>query len=211
MDRDARDRFAPEGTRIEAVLNRARALGLIDENRANPARSKGHLDQLLPNPKKVGQRRGHHAAMPYADVPAFMATLKAASGAAARALMFAILCAARSGEVFGAKSDEIDLDAGMWTVPPHRMKMARPHRIPHSAPARRHAVGSRCAAFGPSAFAAGSLPSSGSSSISSPVAMRMTLTALPMTSAGRFSPLGPVGIGLIFLRDDVKTRSIQGS
>ncbi len=64
--------------RIEAVLNRARALGLIDENRANPARWKGHLDQLLPNPKKVGQRRGHHAAMPYADVPAFMATLKAA-------------------------------------------------------------------------------------------------------------------------------------
>ena len=58
--------------RIEAVLNRARALGLIDENRANPARWKGHLDQLLPNPKKVGQRRGHHAAMPYADVPAFI-------------------------------------------------------------------------------------------------------------------------------------------
>ncbi len=64
--------------RLEAVLNRARALGLIDENRANPARWKGHLDQLLPNPKKVGQRRGHHAAMPYSDVPAFMATLKAA-------------------------------------------------------------------------------------------------------------------------------------
>jgi Arm DNA-binding domain len=79
--------------RIEAVLNRARALGLIDENRANPARWKGHLDQLLPNPKKVGQRRGHHAAMRYAEVPAFVATLKAAPGVAARALMFTILCA----------------------------------------------------------------------------------------------------------------------
>jgi integrase len=121
--------------RIEAVLNRARALGLIDENRANPARWKGHLDQLLPNPKKIGQRRGHHAAMRYADVPAFMATLKAAPGAAARALMFAILCAARSGEVFGATWDEIHLDAGVWTVPPDRMKMGRQHRVPLSAPA----------------------------------------------------------------------------
>jgi len=108
---------------------------LIDENRANPARWRGHLDQLMPNPKKVGHRRGHHAAMPYADVPALMAALKATPGAAARALMFAILCAARSGEVFGATWDEIDLDAGVWTVPPDRMKMARPHRVPLSVPA----------------------------------------------------------------------------
>ncbi len=121
--------------RIEAVLNRARALNLIEENRANPARWKGHIDQLLPNPKKLGQRRGHHAAMRYADVPDFMATLKAAPGAAARALMFTILCAARSGEVFGATWDEIDLDAGVWTVPPDRMKAARSHRVPLSAPA----------------------------------------------------------------------------
>jgi hypothetical protein len=56
--------------RIEAVLNRARALGHIDEDRANPARWRGHLDQLLPNPLKSGKPRGHHAAMPYADVPA---------------------------------------------------------------------------------------------------------------------------------------------
>ena len=54
-------------------MNRARALGLIDADKANPARWKGHLDRLLPNPKKVGQRRGHHAAMPNFDVPAFMA------------------------------------------------------------------------------------------------------------------------------------------
>ncbi len=56
--------------------------------------------------------------MPYADIPRFTATLKAAPGAAAKALMFAILCAARSGEVFGATWDEIDLEAGVWTVPP---------------------------------------------------------------------------------------------
>jgi integrase len=128
-------RHQPPRGRIEAVLNSARALGLIDENRANPARWKGHLDQLLPNPKKVGQLRGHRAAMPYADIPAFMVRLKAAPDAAARELIFAILCAARWGEVFGATWNEIDLDAGVWAVPPDRMKMGRPHRVPLSAPA----------------------------------------------------------------------------
>jgi integrase len=121
--------------RIEAVLNRARVLDLIDVNRANPARWKGHLDQLLPNSRKVGQRRGHHAAMPYGDVPAFMVTLKAAPGSAAKALMFAVLCAARSGEAMGACWSEIDLDACVWTISPERMKTARPHRVPLSAPA----------------------------------------------------------------------------
>jgi integrase len=118
--------------RMEMVLNAARARGLIDENRANPARWKGHLDQLLANPKKTGARRGHHAAMPYADVPAFMAKLKQAQGAAAKALMFAILTAARSGEVLGATWDEIDLNAGVWTVPASRMKGGREHRVPLS-------------------------------------------------------------------------------
>jgi integrase len=89
---------------------------------------------LLPDPKKVGNRRGHYAAIPYDDVPPFMIALKAAPGVAVKALMFAILCAARSGEVFGAAWDEIDLDAGVWTVPPDRMKMARQHRVPLSAP-----------------------------------------------------------------------------
>jgi integrase len=122
--------------RIEAVLNRARALGLIGMDRANPARWKGHLDQLLPNPRRVGQRRGHHAAMPYADVPAFMSTLGAAPGTAAKALMFAILTAARSGEVFGATWGEVDLEAAVWTVPADRMKkMGRTRRVPLSAPA----------------------------------------------------------------------------
>jgi integrase len=121
--------------RIEAVLNRARALGLIDMDRANPARWKGHLDQLLPSPKKVGPRRGHHAAMPYTDLPAFMATLTVTPGVSARALTFAILCAARSGEVFGATWDEIDLEAAVWAIPADRMKSGRQHRVPLSAPA----------------------------------------------------------------------------
>jgi integrase len=121
--------------RIEAVLNRARALGLIDMDRANPARWKGHLDQLLPSPKKVGFRRGHHAAMPYGDLPAFMATLTTAPGVSARALLFGILCAARSGEVFGMTWAEVDLQAGVWAIPAERMKSGRPHRVPLSPPA----------------------------------------------------------------------------
>jgi integrase len=119
--------------RIEAVLNAARALGHIDDDKANPARWKGHLDQLLPNPKKVGER-GNYAAMPYADLPAFMAKLKDADGTAALALTFAIVTAARSGEVMGARWDEIDLKAGVWTVPKDRMKAKREHRVPFNAP-----------------------------------------------------------------------------
>lgn len=120
--------------RIEAVLNAARALDHIDADKANPARWKGHLDQLLPNPKTIGER-GNHAAMPYADVPAFMAKLKDAPGTAAKALAFAILTAARSGEVFKATWGEIDLEGGVWTVPKERMKAKREHRVPLNAPA----------------------------------------------------------------------------
>jgi integrase len=121
--------------RIEMVLNRARALDLIDENRANPARWKGHLDQLLPNPTKVNGGRGHHAAMPYADVPAFMAKLAEAPDTPSRALALAVLCAARRGEILGAKWDEIDFNSALWTVPPSRMKANKAHRVPLSAPA----------------------------------------------------------------------------
>jgi integrase len=119
--------------RIETILNAAKAQG--HRSGENPAAWRGHLAHLLPNPKKVGQRRGHHAAMRYDDVPAFMATLKAAPGEAAKALTFAILTAARSGEVFGATWDEINLDEGVWVAPPDRMKARREHRVPLSAPA----------------------------------------------------------------------------
>jgi integrase len=122
--------------RIEAVLNAARALGHINADRANPARWRGHLDHLLPNPLKTGKPRSHHAAMPYADVPAFMAKLKDAPGLATKALMFAILVAARSGEVRGMPWSEVDLDKAVWTVPPERMKKgSREHRVPLSEPA----------------------------------------------------------------------------
>lgn len=86
--------------RIEAVLDAAQALGHIDADRANPARWRGHLAKLLPNPDKIGER-GHLPAMPYADLPAFMAKLKQADGSAAKALMFTILTASRTTETLG--------------------------------------------------------------------------------------------------------------
>jgi integrase len=116
---------------IERVLDAARARGFIDENRANPARWRGHLDHLLPNPDKTG-KHGHHAAMRYADVPAFMARLKDAEGIAVNALALAVLTAARTNEVLSLQWDEVDLDAKVWTVPAERMKMGKAHDVPLS-------------------------------------------------------------------------------
>ncbi len=116
--------------RIEAVLDAARAMGFIGRNEANPARWRGHLDKLLPKRAKLS--RGHHAAMSYADVPAFLAGLRDRPAIAARALEFAILTAARSGEALAACWDEIDLDAKIWAVPAARTKAAREHRVPLS-------------------------------------------------------------------------------
>jgi integrase len=112
--------------RIERVLDAAKAQGLRSGD--NPARWRGHLDQLLPKRQKL--TRGHHAAMDYADLPAFIEHLQAREGSAARALEFAILTAARSGEVLGARSAEFDLGRGVWTVPATRMKAGREHRVP---------------------------------------------------------------------------------
>lgn len=112
--------------RIEKVLDAAKAQGLRFGE--NPARWRGHLDHLLPKQSKL--TRGHHAAMPYADVPTFVSDVRAREAVAARALEFAILTAARSGEVLGARWEEIDLDRGVWTVPPQRMKGGLEHRVP---------------------------------------------------------------------------------
>jgi integrase len=116
--------------RIETVLDAAKARGFIDRDASNPARWKGHLDKLLPKRGKLD--RGHHAAMPYADVPAFIAGLRERPAVAARALEFAILTATRTGEAMGARWDEFDLDACVWTVPADRTKPGREHRVPLS-------------------------------------------------------------------------------
>jgi integrase len=114
--------------RIETVLDAARAMGHIPRNEANPARWRGHLDKLLPKRQKL--TRGHHAALAYNDVPEFIGRLRERQAMAVMALEFAIFTAARSGEVLGARWNEIDLEAKVWTVPAARMKAGRDHRVP---------------------------------------------------------------------------------
>jgi integrase len=113
--------------RIEAVLDYARAVGLRTGD--NPARWRGHLSNTLPARSEVAPVE-HHAALPWGDVGQFMATLQGQPGMGARALAFAILTAARSGEVLCARWSEFDMDAAIWTVPPARMKAKREHRVP---------------------------------------------------------------------------------
>jgi integrase len=115
--------------RIETVLDWATVRGFRQGD--NPARWRGHLDKLLPSKAKV-RTVEHHAALPYGELPAFMAELVLQKGIAARALEFAILTAARTGEVIGATWAEIDLDTQIWTIPKDRMKAGREHRVPLS-------------------------------------------------------------------------------
>jgi integrase len=112
--------------RIEAVLDFA----IVHRWREgpNPARWRGHLDHLFPRRSRVRAVR-HHAALPWREVPGFMARLRGSEGVAARALEFAILTAARTGEVLGARWSEVDLEWAIWTVPEQRMKAGREHRV----------------------------------------------------------------------------------
>ena len=126
--------------RIEVILDAARAAGHIPEDRLNPARWKGHLDKLLA--RRTKRSRGHFAAMPWKAVPAFVAGLRAEDSISALALEFAILAAARSGEVRFAKPGEFDLDAALWVVPADRMKAGRTHAVP--LPSRAVEIVRRC-------------------------------------------------------------------
>jgi integrase len=115
--------------RLESILDWAKARGYrVGEN---PARWKGHLDQLLPARSKV-RKVEHHAALPYAELPGFLAALREQEGVGARALEFTILTAARTGETIGARWDEIDLPGKLWTIPAVRMKAGKEHRVPLS-------------------------------------------------------------------------------
>ncbi len=115
--------------RIESILDYATARGWrVGEN---PARWRGHLANLLPPRAKV-QRVQHHAALPWREIGAFIAKLREQRGTSARAVEFAILTAARSGEVRGLRWAEIDAQHKTWTVPGERMKAAREHRVPLS-------------------------------------------------------------------------------
>lgn len=113
--------------RIESVLDWASARNY--RSRDNPARWKGLLDKLLPAPSKVKVVE-HYKAVPIDEAPGFISRLRMQEGMAALALEFAILCAARSGEVRGARWSEIDMQACLWTIPKERMKAGKEHRVP---------------------------------------------------------------------------------
>ncbi len=112
--------------RVENILDAARAQGLRDGE--NPARWKGHLKAVLPARQRL--TRGHHAALPYDDLPAFMMALRGENALAALALELCVLTATRSGETLGAQWSEFDLTKGIWTIPANRMKAGHEHRIP---------------------------------------------------------------------------------
>src|SRR5215207_1528448 len=115
--------------RIERVLDFAKARGMRAGE--NPARWRGHLDAVLPRRQKLS--RGHHKALSFDEVPAFLERLREMEGIAPRALEFLLLTAGRTGEVLGAKWEEINIDTKLWTVPANRMKAGREHRVPLSA------------------------------------------------------------------------------
>jgi integrase len=118
--------------RIESILDWATASGY--RAGLNPARWKGHLSKLLGAPSKIAKVT-HHAALPLPAVGAFVRDLRTHEGMGARALEFAILTAARSGEVRGARWQEIDVAEGHWTIPGARMKTGDAHRVPLSGAA----------------------------------------------------------------------------
>jgi integrase len=115
--------------RIENILDWAAVLSY--RTGENPARWRGHLEKLLPKKTEI-RRVQHHAALPYRDLAEFMVELRQQEGVGARALEFAILTAARTGEVIGARWAEINVAERLWTIPAERTKAGREHRVPLS-------------------------------------------------------------------------------
>jgi integrase len=118
--------------RIENILDWAKTREYREGE--NPARWRGHLQNLLPQRRKV-RKVQHHPALAYDKMPSFMKALRKQEGTAALAFEFLILTAARTGEAIGARWDEIDLTKAVWTVPSTRIKAGREHRVPLSGPA----------------------------------------------------------------------------
>ena len=117
-------------SRIEAVLDAAKHKGIIAEDRRNPAQWRGVLAFELA--QRPTLQRGHFKSMPFGEVGAFIAKLRTRPATAARCLELLILCASRSAEALGARWEEFDLDAKVWTIPAPRMKEGREHRVPLS-------------------------------------------------------------------------------
>ena len=115
--------------RIETVWDWARARKYVEGE--NPARLRGHLDKILAKTAKVKQVK-HHAAVPYKEIAAFITKLRGRKGSSALAMEFMILTAGRTGEVRGARWQEINLTTKVWTIPADRMKAGKEHRVPLS-------------------------------------------------------------------------------
>lgn len=115
--------------RLESILDWAKVSGYREGE--NPAAWQGNLKHVLPAPGKV-QKVEHHAALPFSEISTFMEKLRQRSGISAKALEFAILTAARSGEVRGATWDEVDLHSKTWTISAERMKASKSHTVPLS-------------------------------------------------------------------------------
>ena len=120
-------------SRVRGRIERVLAWATVAGHRVgdNPARWAGHLKELLPAKGAIAKTE-HLAAIPYAELPAFVGELRAKHGTSASALEFCILTAARTGEVIRARWAEIDLNAKLWTVPATRMKSQVEHRVPLS-------------------------------------------------------------------------------
>jgi integrase len=116
-------------SRIENVLDYAKSMRLRDGD--NPARWRGHLDTILASPSKV-QKVRHQRSLPYSEAPALAAAAWQSDAPAARALLLALLCAARTSEVIESEWREFDLDAKEWRIPARRMKAGKEQRIPLS-------------------------------------------------------------------------------
>jgi integrase len=137
--------------RIERVLAYGKARGLRTGD--NPATWRGHLAESLPSPRQVqGKIPGHHPALPWARIGAFMGELTREPSSSSRALAFLILTATRTNEVLGARWREIDLAESAWTIPAVRMKARKEHRVPLSPAALEILLAMKPLATGPDGF-----------------------------------------------------------
>lgn len=116
--------------RIETIFDYAKAMEYFEGD--NPAEWKANLEPILGNLKKISRP---HPSLPYDQVSIFVQHLRQKDGISPKALEFAILTACRSGEIFGAKWQEIDFENKVWTIPKERMKAEKEHRVPLSEPA----------------------------------------------------------------------------
>ena len=113
--------------RIEMIIDAATVEGFY--NSPNPARWRGHLSHLLPNPNKI-RKVTHYSSMPYQQIPSFVAALRQRGALSARLLEFVILTACRQSEARLATYEEVDIERRIWTIPATRMKANREHRVP---------------------------------------------------------------------------------